>query len=340
MILVFCGALWSCRKDKPDSQTQPIIQFGNNGAVLISNEGNFQFANASVSRYDKQSGQVIENYYSSINNEPLGDICQSITLFNGKYYIVMNNSSRVIVVNAATFKKETEITGLTSPRYFLPISNNKAYVSDLYHNSITIVNLADNTISGSIALVAGTEQMLSVYGKVYVTSLFNDYVYIINSSNDQLLDSVHVAYASNSICQDYKGMIWILCTGDSLTHKPSALFKLNPLNNNIAYSYYFSGNNAPWRLKATVYNDTMYFINKHVYRIAARDSVINPTLFVNGNNKTFYGLGVDPVNSEVYISDAIDYMQKGLIYRYSSDGSQISQFRAGVIPGDFYFISP
>ena len=44
---------------------------------------------------------------------------------------------------------------------------------------------------------------------------------------------------------------------------------------------------------------------------------------------------VNPVNGEVYVADAIDYQQQGMIYRYSPEGKLIDEFYVGIIPGAF-----
>ena len=51
----------------------------------------------------------------------------------------------------------------------------------------------------------------------------------------------------------------------------------------------------------------------------------------------FYGLGIDPVNSDIYISDAVDYMQKGIVFHYKSDGTKIDSFKTDIIPSYFKF---
>ena len=52
----------------------------------------------------------------------------------------------------------------------------------------------------------------------------------------------------------------------------------------------------------------------------------------------FYGLGVDPETSEIYVADAVDYMQSGVVMRYSADGEPLGNFRVGITPGDFCFV--
>ncbi|MDD3108749.1 MAG: YncE family protein, partial [Alistipes sp.] len=46
---------------------------------------------------------------------------------------------------------------------------------------------------------------------------------------------------------------------------------------------------------------------------------------------------VDPYRSEVYVADAIDYVQSGRVYRYTPQGTLLDDFAAGVIPGAFCF---
>jgi hypothetical protein len=46
-------------------------------------------------------------------------------------------------------------------------------------------------------------------------------------------------------------------------------------------------------------------------------------------------LTICPRTGDVYIADAIDYVQQGMVYRYSSDGVLIDSFYVGIIPGAF-----
>ena len=76
--------------------------------------------------------------------------------------------------------------------------------------------------------------------------------------------------------------------------------------------------------------------NIYRYQIGDASSLAQP-FATGGANDYLYGGGfrVDPVSGEVYVADAIDYQQQGIVYRYSTDGELIDQFYVGIIPGAF-----
>jgi len=63
------------------------------------------------------------------------------------------------------------------------------------------------------------------------------------------------------------------------------------------------------------------------------------TAFIPQAGYFFYRMGVNPFNNEVFVTDARDYLQKGIVLRYSSEGSLLSSMEADVIPGNMFFKS-
>jgi hypothetical protein len=332
--LVLLGA---CRKDRPEGPDATPITVGASGGVYITNEGNFLFGNAGVSYYDIASGTAAEDLYEPANGVGLGDVCQSMTLFNGKGYVVMNNSNKVVVVEPTTFTESATITGFTSPRYLLPVSNGKAYVTDLYANSITVVDLSVNSIVGQIPMPGWTEELVLAYGKAFITAPNNDQLYVVDTATDQLIDSVTISEGGSSIRQDATGKLWVLCGGYLGGGISAALHRVDPVSRTVEASFDFPASASPWRLDINGGNDTLYFLDGDVFRMPIAATALPTSSFIQAAGRNFYGIGIDPTNSVVYVADAIDYVQQGTVYRYRPDGVALNSFPVGIIPGDFYF---
>jgi len=340
-IFGFFLLLFSCKKDKLGPQCVSCIATNidtSNSNVVVINEGNFGFGNASIFNYDEQSNLVSQNLFQQKNNLPLGDVAQSMISFNGKGYIVVNNSNKIEVVNLTDFSSIATITGFNSPRYFLPINNSKAYVTDLYSNSIQIVDLTSNTITGNIAVNGWTEQLLAFKDTAYVCDMTNDNLLLFNTLNNTFIDSIKVGKSPNSLIKDKNNNIWILCDGGINQNTPE-LIKFNPNTRNIEKTYLFSSiSESPSRLKTNGTKDKLYFINQNIYEMNINDSILPSAPLIYSNGNLFYGLGINPISNQIYVSDAIDYVQNGIVFRYDSIGVLIYQFQSGIIPSDFLFL--
>jgi len=339
IIAVLGSCLWiGCQKDSPTPSGNTSVSVSSNGSVYITNEGNFGAGNAMVSYFNPSTGVSSEDLYKPANGNNLGDVCQSMTVVNEKAYLVVNNSGKVVVVNPLTFQLKGTIGGLNSPRYFLPITNSKAYVSDLYANGISVVDLNANSKIGFIACPGWTEQMIYLYGKVFVTNETHNQLYVVDPMLDKVTDSIAIGYGANSIKQDKNGKIWVLCGGSTTLQKAGGIYRINPSNNQVELAI-TCGNlsDSPWRLALNPTNDTLYYLNGGVYRLSINDLNFPSSAFLPKLSHSYYGLGINPADGSIYVSDAIDYVQRGTVYRISPTGKILNQFLAGIIPGDFYF---
>ena len=88
-------------------------------------------------------------------------------------------------------------------------------------------------------------------------------------------------------------------------------------------------------INKNVSEDKLYWINKAIWSMDVTASHVPVRPFLEYSGTIYYGLTVNPANGEVYIADAIDYQQQGMIYRYSPEGKLIDEFYVGIIPGAF-----
>jgi hypothetical protein len=326
----------ACRKDQPSTITTQINN--SSSGVYISNEGNFQFGNASVGFYNSNDQSYANDLFKSANNRPLGDVCQSMYFFNNKIYITVNNSNKIEVVNPTTFSSIATITGLQSPRYFLPVSIQKAYVTDYTANAISVIDLNSNALIKKIPCKGWTEELIASNGKIYVTNKNGKALYIIDPLSDLIIDSIQIGYGANSIQLDRYNRLWVLTNGNAQNNELASLSQINTSNDSVLKTFNFnSTNEQPWRLKINGSSDTLYYLNNGVYALPINATQLNKQALIPENSRLFYGLGIDPFSNTIYVSDAIDYVQKGIIYRFQNNGQLISSFKAGIIPNDFYF---
>lgn len=337
-VILISVSLSSCIKDKPQEPITTRADINADKKLLICNEGNYGWGNASISLFDPSNGNVIEDVYKSQNNNvPLGDVCQSITKHIDHYYLVVNNSNKVEIINAGDFKKQSTISGFTSPRYLLPVSYNKAYVNEYYANHIKILDLNSKTITGTIACNGWGDEMVLIYNKVFITNPKSNYCYIINTITDQITDSVNVGQGASSILTDKFSKVWVLSSGNASLNQNGKLICIDPISLNIINSFSFNATDSPTKLCCNKTRDTLYYLNKGVFQFPITNTQLPGSALIAQGGKVFYGLGVNPKDYSIYVSDAIDYIQRSKIEIYNCQGVYITSFNAGIISNSFMF---
>lgn len=351
-IYIFILTLLSCSKGK-----EVDMPYAVSGGVFICNEGNFTYGNASLSVYDPVAKTVQNQVYARANDGvAIGDVFQSMKIVDGKGFMVMNNSEKIIVVDLENYKHLGKISGLNSPRYIEVIDDYKIYVSDLLSKSITCINPKTLTEVSQINIGHTTEQMVSYKNFVYTCSWsYNNKISRINSSANILVDFIEVTKQPNSMVVDKYGKLWVLSDGgydkSSYGQEIAALTRIDAETFKIEQVYKFSDIKfSPSRLSINNERDSIYFINggyknnsksvateNGVYKMDVLSNNLPDRPLIPEVGRLFYALGIDPSNGDIYIGDAIDYQQKGIILRYSSAGELIDMFKTDIIPGSFCF---
>jgi hypothetical protein len=345
IILVSCGKVRQVIQPPVNTATDTSFEKG----IFIVNEGNYDWGNASVTFVDSKDG-VDPDIYKKQNNSALGDVAESMQILNNKGFIVVNNSDRIEVVGLKDFKSITKIQGFPSPRFISIVDSTKAYVTNM-HDNISVVDLKTLSIVKSIKTGTWTEAMIQYHNLLFVSSIglmsqtqsqFRDAkILVIDMGSDKIIDSIKTGKEPISMVMDKKEKIWILCTGGYDHYEPPTLVRVDPSIRMVEKTFNFDDpNDIPSKLCINATNDTIYFLDNGIYKMPVSSTTVPTSPFIPANGHLYYGLGIQPSNGNIFVSDAKDYKQAGTVYQYDQvKGTQLMSFTAGVIPGSFCFTS-
>lgn len=312
--------------------------------VFIVNEGNFMYGNASLTYYDAGTTEFSTEVFYRANGEKLGDVAQSMSIYNDRGYIVVNNSGVIFIVDINNCYVLGSVDGLVSPRYVQLLGDTKAYVTDLYAGRVTIFNPKTGYVTGEIETPGhdGTEMMAQWGQYVFVCCWsYDNCLLVIDTATDSVVGEIVVGVQPNSIAVDKNGKLWVLTDGgyegNPYGWEEPTLTRIDAATRSIEWQFTFSKSNSPSELAINGDGDTLYYINDGVWKMSVDADDLPQQPFIESLGTKYYGLAVNPYNSEVYVADAIDYVQAGIVYRYSADGALIDSFRAGITPGAFCF---
>lgn len=324
----------SCKKDAPP-QLPPKAKAGK--SVLVLNEGTFNWGNASLDLIDLETGKLHTNVFTAANQRPLGDVLQSVNVFDQQAWLVVNNSMKIERVSLEDFKSRGTIQPLKAPRYMLPV-NQKVYVSDIYAGVIHILDRLTGQKTGAVACKGWTEQMLLIGKEAWVCNVTRSKLYIINTEQDQIIDSVKVGDAPQTIVKDTNGKVWVLCEGAlPPAETAGSLWKINPSLRQVEASFQFDEGRHPKNLKIDGVGNTLYYLLNGICRMNIADNNLPSGPWISQGSRLFYGLAVNPADGNIWVSDAKDYVQRGEVLRYDASGKLTGTWLAGIIPRDFHF---
>ncbi len=307
--------------------------------IFVVNEGPFG-GTGTISWHNPDTGETQDSLFEKANNgAELGQFVQSLCFFNGKGYIVVNGTNQVVVVDAQTFKFLDTIGGLALPRFFLPLNNQTAYVSqwglDGITGSVAKVDLNTNKVVKLIATGSGPDKMVRDNDRVFVANAggygVDNSITEITISSGQT-QQIPIPAGKNPSSLVWNGQqLFYLCKGYYLDANP------------IGWLNFLPGS-APG-LEAPAYSDDLvldsdsgelFFIGGgKVYRVASGNlQVPLEVLFT----QSAYGLGLDSAENLLYCADAKDFSSPGEVEVYKTDGTKIGSFRTGIAPGEVVIV--
>lgn len=347
LFMILTMVLWSCDDNDFGERVESDMFLLEQNGFFVVNEGNYTHSNGSVSFYSFDSSKVYQHVFFQENERPIGDVPYHLAFADTLCLITVNNSAKIEITGKSTFSSLSAIQTGSSPRKTLVVNPQKAYVSDLYSDSLTVINPQQRTLTKRIFLGRTSEDMILSGSKLFVAnwSMYahpeteNNKVMVLDAFSDEVVDSVEVVKEPNSMALDKNGDLWILSSGGFMNETMPALQRIDSESTEVEETIYFpEQESSPDNLAINQTGDTLYFLNRGVFAMSIASGQLPQQPVIEEDGRMFYSLGL--AHGHLIVSDAVDYQQRGMVYIYNKSYDLTDAFRAGIIPGQFVAVKP
>ena len=362
LISILCMLLIvSCREEIEIPQEEFTIFQG----FYLLNEGNMGSNKCTLDYYDYETGEYHRNIYASINPhvpKELGDVGNDIDIYGSKLYAVINCSNKIEVMEAKTAKRIGQIE-IPNCRY-IAFHNGYAYVTS-YAGPVIIdpnyqqigyvakIDTASLQVIDQCLVGFQPDGLVIANGKIYVansgdylTPNYENTVSVIDVASFKEIKKIEVAKNLHRICADKHGNIWVNNRGDYFS-TASKLYcidaetdQLTDSINTAVSNFHLDDNNlyivaVAWN-NVTMNDEVSYGIVDVVSK-----KMISKKIITDGTDseiKKPYGITINPITKDIYITDAKNYVTPGTLYCFDKNGKQKWNVRTGDIPAHFTFV--
>ena len=371
LLFVLCSlflALFSCREDPKIPSTEQeqagtAEQTSIQGLYLL-NEGNMGSNKATLDYYDYSQALYMRNIYAQANpNVPmeLGDVGNDLQIYGSRLYAVINCSNKVEVMDAKTGRRigQVDIPNCRYIRFHGPYAYVTSYAGPVQINPdyeqlgyVARFDTASLQIDAT-CIVGFQPDELEIVGNTlfvansggYMVPNYEHTVSVIDLNTFTETERIDVAINLHRIRADRYGQLWITSRGDYYDIQPR-LFCVDANSRNVVSELEVAVSDLD------IVGDSLYFcadtwsnfsqastVGYGIVNVRTRQLV--STGFIKDGTESMiskpYGLKVNPVTRDIYVTDAKDYVTPGKLYCYSPEGRLKWNVRTGDIPAHMAF---
>ncbi|HCA99771.1 MULTISPECIES: YncE family protein [Proteiniphilum] len=362
--------LLGCREEYEilhSSQTQTSLGEENTGNLkgfYLLNEGNMGSNKASLDYFDFATGIYHRNIYAEANPfivKELGDVGNDIQIYGSKLYAVINVSNYIEVMEAKTAKHIGKIE-IPNVRY-IKFHNGKAYASSY----VAPVKFDQNARVGYVAEIDTAtlevlrtvnvgyqpEELVIANNKIYVANsggyMFPNYdrtVSVIDLETFKEEKKIDVGINLHRLRKTPYHELIVSSRGDYY-NEPSKLFVIDLDREEVTQTIEMAvsnldivGDSAYIYAVEWSHNTQKNTITYGILNIKTKE-IVSRNFIKDGTDKDIvipYGVKVNPVTKDIYVTDAIDYVTPGTLLCYNKFGKLKWKVDTGDIPGHFAFL--
>lgn len=367
-ILLFL-LLTSCRQEveifTPEKEEIGTPEFSSICGFYLLNEGNMGTNKSTLDYYDYQTGIYTRNIYGNANpNVPkeMGDVGNDLKIYKNRLYAVINCSNKIEVMDAKMAKRIGQIN-IPNCRY-IAFHDNYAYVTS-YAGPVEInpeykqrgyvakIDIESLQITDTCFVGFQPDELAIAEGKIYVANsggyMYPNYentISVIDLERFEEIKRIEVDINLHRVRNDQYGQLWVSSRGDYYDH-PSRLYCIDTKKDIVIDTISVGCSNM------CIVRDSLYFYctewsniemsNKITYGIVhTKDRrIVSRQLISDGTEKDIqipYGIIINPLNNDIYITDAKNYVTPGRLYCFDANGKKKWEVRTGDIPAHFAFV--
>ena len=358
----------SCRKESeifpPEVDNPGIPEYTSIQGFYLLNEGNMGSNKSTLDYYDYETGEYHRNIYAAANPSvpmELGDVGNDLKIYGSKLYAVINCSNKIEVMDAKTAKRIGQID-IPNCRY-IKFYKGYAYITSFagpvevnpdYRQLGYVAKVDTATLQVIDTCLTGfqPEELEIVNNKIYVANSggyllpnYENTLSVIDVGSFTETKRITVATNLHRVRGDKYGNIWVSARGDYYS-APARLYCVDSKTDkvmdsiNIAISnFHLDGDSlyiccAEWSAISMGYEVSYGIVDVASKQIVSRSFITDGT---ENQIKRPYGIMVNPITKDIYVTDAKDNVTPGILYCFDKDGKQKWDVRTGDIPAHFAF---
>ncbi len=312
--------------------------------VYVANQGNFSDNNGSITYYDPATGETVEVLAD------FGTLVQSITLYDGKGYVMSNTSGAVDVLDLATQQRIAQIQAVSSPRYMTVADASKAYVSNLFDGTVTVINLTDGIVQGTVDVGSNPEDVAVLDGRVFVANSGfggDSTLTVIDAQTNTALETINLGCdGPRHLEVDAEGELWAFCIGNTvynddftqiIAQTNGAVVVLDGATGEVVTRF-----DLDFQVGAASLGQDTYFsaASAEIFLVHGTDLLVFDTaantqqgVITLPGDEGVGGIAYDATAQRLYAARIIDFTTTGFVSIHSRDGQEVARFDAGIAPG-------
>ncbi|MBC8146297.1 MAG: hypothetical protein H7X80_11990 [bacterium] len=321
--------------------------------VLIVNEGLRFQDNATLTRYDPVSNDVVPDFFARQNpGERLGDTGNGIIVWNGVAYVVVSTSQNIEAIALPSGQSLGRVRiGEGEPREIVIVNDSTGFVTLLQSDAVVRFDPRTLTVGSKTNVGPAPEGIAVAKGRLFVAN--SGYGFL--RRNEPKAGTVSVidvmsGTETGTLVAGPNPVAVLADTTRGVVYVQYGMPHADSAGGVVAYDASSLLETARWSVRGAgvageialdVARRTLYIIDGT--GALARFRVDENTIaehFTTEQPATvlgFYGIGVSQITGTVYASYVTDFSHAGVVLLIAPTGETQRRFTAGLNPGSFGF---